>query len=120
MLPLQVETVLVLAGVVTGRASKTKGATAEREVVAILNEHGFDVHRQPHSGALSWAKGDVTGWPGFSVEIKRCESLRIPDWCRQAERQCAEGDVPLVIFRRSREPWRVVVPLDAFLRLVER
>ena len=54
-----------------GRASRVKGATAEREVVALLNAAGFDVNRTPHSGALEWLKGDVTGFPGVWLRARR-------------------------------------------------
>ena len=100
-----------------GRSSRQKGANAEREVVAILKERGYDVHRVPHSGALEWMKGDVIGFPAF-VEVKRCEALRISEWCAKAEEQ-ADGKTALLIFRRSREPWRVCVLLSEFLRLME-
>lgn len=102
----------------SGRSSRTKGANAEREVVAILNEHGYDCHRTPHSGALEWLKGDVTGFPGCHIEIKRQETLRISEWCEKAEAE-ADGKPALLIFRRSREPWRVVLSLEDFLRLME-
>ena len=101
----------------TGRASRVKGATAEREIVAILKEHGFDCHRTPHSGALEWMPGDVTGTPWF-IEVKRCEALRIPEWMNKATEQ-ADGKPALLLFRRSREPWRVCVDLDEFLKILE-
>jgi Holliday junction resolvase len=102
----------------SGRSAKAKGSNAEREIVEILNAAGYDVHRTPHSGALEWLKGDVTGFPGCHIEVKRCESLRIPEWCRKAEAE-AEGKTALLIFRRSWEPWRVCVRLDEFLRMME-
>ena len=96
---------------------RVKGSTAEREVVEILKAAGYDVRRCPHSGALEWMKGDVVGAP-WHVEVKRCEAVRIGEWCVQAERQ-ADGRPALVIYRRSREPWRVVLRLEDFLRLME-
>jgi Holliday junction resolvase len=102
---------------VTGRASRVKGATAEREVVEILKAAGYDVHRTPHSGALEWLKGDVCGTQ-FHIEVKRHESLRISEWCAKAEGE-AGGKPALLIFRRSREPWRVCISLESFLKLLE-
>jgi Holliday junction resolvase len=102
----------------TGRASRAKGANAEREVVALLREAGWDVHRSPLSGALEWHPGDVDGFPYF-VEVKRCETLRIPEWCAKAEEQ-AGGEPALLVFRRSREPWRVCMRLSDFLGMMER
>ena len=102
----------------SGRSSRTKGAAGEREVRDILREAGFkDCQRTPHSGALSWMPGDICGTP-FFVEIKRQEALRIGEWCEKAEEQ-ADGKPALVIFRRSRQPWRVCLKLSDFLRLLE-
>jgi len=51
------------------------------------------------------------------MEAKRRETLAIPQWLRQAETDARPGLVPVVAFRQSRQPWRVVVPLEEFLRL---
>jgi len=96
---------------------RSKGSVGEREVVEILRSRGYNVRRSPHSGALEWAKGDILGAP-WHLEVKRCESVRIAEWCRQAEEQ-AKKRVPLVVFRRSREPWRVCLRFDDFLALIE-
>jgi hypothetical protein len=64
-------------------------------------------------------KGDITGMPGFHIEVKRCEALRISEWMKKAGEE-ADDKIALLIFRRSREPWRVCLDLGSFLRLVER
>jgi hypothetical protein len=48
----------------------------------------------------------------FRIEVKRREALAIEKWCKQVEAACEGGDVPIVAFRRSGEPWRAVVPMD--------
>jgi Holliday junction resolvase len=107
----------------SGRASREKGARAEREVCAILREHGHIAARTPMSGGSHW-KGDIhnpDGGPsiqGHHLEVKMVEKLAIPRWLRQAEADCPEGDVPVLVFRQSRQPWRVVVPLEYWLNLV--
>jgi Holliday junction resolvase len=101
-----------------GRASKAKGATAEREVRDILNAAGFDTHRTPHSGALDWLKGDICG-TDYCIEVKRCEQVRMSDWCKQAQDQ-AEGKPWLLIHRRSREDWKVTMPLSQWLAEMEK
>lgn len=70
----------------SGRSARVKGASAEREVVDVLREHGWDAHRTPHSGALVWMPGDVTGTPWF-IEVKRCEQTRIGEWMQKAIEQ---------------------------------
>lgn len=100
-----------------GKAQRNKGAAAEREVAAIINDRlGTDLRRTPLSGGMTW-KGDIRGWDRMHVEVKRQERLSIPAWVKQAEDDCPEGDIPLVVFRQSREPWRVVIRLDDLLGL---
>jgi len=98
--------------------SRAKGSAAEREVVAILQEHGYDVHRTPLSGALEWMPGDITGMP-YCIEVKRCEQVRLSDWIKQAKEQ-ANGKPWLLIHRRSRQEWLVTMSLEQWLREGER
>jgi hypothetical protein len=96
-------------------------------VAGILRSHGFDAWRTPNSGGLR-IKGDVLGWEGFHLEVKRQETLRVPDWLRQAYLEAADGGVqlvPVVAFRCNRatplEPigrWHAIVPLDVLAALI--
>lgn len=110
-----------------GKASRDKGKAGELEVVRELAKHGLRVRRTPNSGGLSW-RGDLQGLEGYVLEVKRCETLAVPAWLRQAHAAASGGEVPAVIFRRSaggngreRAPdsrWHVVVPLEEWARLV--
>lgn len=94
-----------------GLTSRRKGASAEREFRDVLRTFGFKAYRDGRLDA------DLAhNVPGVHIEVKRRETLAIPAWCRQAERD-SRGLVAVVAFRRSREPWRVVVPADEYLRL---
>ncbi len=94
--------------------SRQKGAAAEREFAALIRQHGFTGERTGRNGKTS---EDVThDVPGVHIEVKRREALELAKWLRQAEKDA--GDlVPVVAYRKSREPWRVVVPAAEFLRL---
>lgn len=104
-----------------GKASRTKGARGELEVCKILRAAGFNVERTPNSGGLRLPtiefsmKGDVVGLAGYHLEVKRCERLSIPAWIKQAEADCPEGDVPIVVFRASQQPWRVIQSFESFV-----
>lgn len=100
-----------------GKSQRVKGAVGEREVATIVRAAGFDVDRVPNSGGLK-VKGDLIGLAGFHCEVKRQETLQLPKWSRQSETEAPTDDVPLVIYRRSHEPWRVSLPLGDFLKLV--
>lgn len=101
----------------SGRKSQRKGANGERELAAILREHGYDIQR---GGSLSFGEvPDLTGLPGVHIECKRTEQLRLSEWLAQAERDAQRfGDgAPAVFFRRSRSPWCVVMKLENWLEL---
>lgn len=92
--------------------SRAKGKRYELEVAEDLREHGFQARRD---GRLN---DDLQhNIPGVHLECKRAERLEILKWCRQAERD-ADGRVPVVVFRSSRERSRAVVPLEWLLDLL--
>ena len=126
--------------------SRAKGAVAEREVAAILQTWWRQIEpeclfvRAPASGGWQGPKareafnaaGDLMStaqrWP-FCVEVKRREnwSMRnlaagmpspVWSWWRQAQKAATEvHKVPLLVFRKSREPWRVIVPERVLMRV---
>ena len=106
-----------------GRSQRTKGATGEREVVAALQARGHHSRRTaPMQTGYGGTHGDadVAGLPGYHIEVKRQEALSLDKWSAQAEADASvTGNVPLVVYRRSRQPWRVALTLDAFLDLYE-
>lgn len=107
----------------TGRASRRKGAAGELEVAAEFQRRGFDARRTPNSGGLSW-RGDLQGVPGYIFEVKRCETLSLPAWLRQAYAAASGGEVPVVVFRRDGRGvgpdgrWHAVLPLEELARLI--
>lgn len=99
--------------------SRAKGAAGERELSKYLNEHwGLDTHRGTQDRGAEAA--DVVGLPGYWVECKRVERIQMLAWCRQAERDAPASVAPLVVWRPSREPWRVTLGLDDFLSAIPR
>lgn len=92
------------------RASRDKGKRGEREVRDLLREHGFEARRD---GRLDDDLAhDVLG---YHFEVKRRETLALPEWTRQAEADAGDREA-VVVYRRSREPWRASI---RFERLVE-
>lgn len=89
----------------SGRHSRNKGAAAEREVLRLLgDELGHVLARnllQSRDGGADCLQ--VVGW---AIEVKRCERLSRPRWWAQAVAQAErEGCRPMLLYRRSREPW---------------
>ena len=118
-----------------------KGKVAEREVAKLFCawwqrvEPGCSFVRTPLSGGWSSPQVRVeyracadlmttaTRFP-FGVEVKRREGISLDwlregkpspawDWWRQAQRQASEAKLaPMLVFRRSREPWLAMLPIE--------
>lgn len=103
-----------------GKSERLKGANGEREVARKFRDYGIELLRVPNSGGLQRRPeehGDLLGLPGFNVEIKRQEKANVWAWCEQSESDALPNTVPLVIFRRNRTKWRVILPLDDFIEM---
>lgn len=107
--------------------SRRKGKEGELEVVRLLKDRGFDVARgQQHVGFAKGGKSgtdDVIGLPGVHIEVKRVQQLNV-EKAMQQSREDAEAsgtdDVPVVFHRRDREPWKVTMDFDDWVRMYER
>ena len=93
-----------------GKMSRNKGAAAERELFALLSDElGFVVKRniaQTRGGGA-----DCVEIPGIAVEVKRREQMAVPSWWRQACEQAEKTNcLPILFYRRSRQPWQCVIP----------
>lgn len=98
-----------------GAKSTRKGANGEREVMAIMRDHGYPVER---GGTQSFGqRPDLYGLDGVHLEIKRSERAKIWEWMQQSQKDAQRfGDgVPTVIFRRSRSKWLICMELSDFL-----
>ena len=88
--------------------SRTKGASAEREVFKIISDSlGIKVERnlvQTREGGSDTVVGD------WAIEVKRQETLSINAWWEQAVEQALRvNKKPMLIYRKSRMPWKVVI-----------
>ena len=103
-----------------GRESWRKGRAGEWELSKLLNAAGFDTRPAPPMNYGT--EPDIVGLPGVHIECKRAERLRLSEWMEQAKRDAARfGDgMPVVIFRQNGQPWRVLLNLDSFLRLLKK
>lgn len=99
-----------------------KGKKGERALAAVLREHGYEDARrgQQHQGGGD--SPDVIGLPGFHLEVKRVETRSngtIYDWLAQAKRDAKPGHRPIVVHKRNRKRWVVILDLeDDFLPLI--
>lgn len=98
------------------RSQREKGHRGEIEVVHILNEHGFPARR----GQVFNGEPDVI-CPSLPLhlEIKRQETYKIGEWWKQSESAAGDSEIPTVIFRKSREPWKIMLSLTDFLEILK-
>lgn len=100
----------------SGRSSQAKGRRAERELAALLQQHGYDV--RPGSALNYETEPDLVGLPMIHCEVKRRESVNLSAALEQAQQDSERfGGLPAVFHRANRKPWTVSMPLDAWLRL---
>lgn len=98
--------------------SRQKGKRGELEVKNLLNYYGYSCRRgQQYCGVNGDA--DVVGLPGIHIECKRVEKLNIQNALYQAQNDARPGEIAAVFHRKNREPWKVTVDLEDFMRLYE-
>lgn len=96
--------------------SRQKGARGERELAAVLREHGYDCRRgQQYCGANGDA--DVVGLPGIHIECKRVESLNIHKAIEQAKSDARENELPAVFHRKNGKPWLVTMTMEDWMKI---
>jgi hypothetical protein len=105
---------------------RAKGSAFEREVVRVLREHGHPHAERAYGAGRPRDVGDVSGVPGFAVEVKACRALDLAGWADEAAREAVNvgaGTVPVVVAKRRGRPAEdayAVMPLSHFAELVAR
>ena len=99
-----------------GKMSRNKGQRGEREVIKLLQpivDRSFQRFKleppclqrnllQAHTGGH-----DVFGLDWLALEVKYQETVNLSPWWQQTLRQSGSDKVPVLIWRKSRMPWRV-------------
>lgn len=99
-----------------GKASRNKGANAERELAKLIRDTwGYDVHR----GYVFHHESDLVGLDGIHCEVKRVEHLNIFKAMAQAIREAIKrkDGLPTVFFRRDGGEWMVTMRLEDWIDL---
>lgn len=101
-----------------GKFANSKGKRGEREAVKALQpsitgvyeERGltppllFRNQNQSANGGY-----DIDGISWMALEIKRCETLQINKWWKQAVRQANPEQVPVLMYRQNSKKWNIVM-----------
>ena len=95
--------------------SRRKGASAEREAANLIRDlTGWECKRRVRQHGND---SDLLGVPGWSIEVKRYATAtrsQIEGWWMQAVEQ-AEGQIPVLLYRKDRDEWRAVWPISVHL-----
>ena len=92
--------------------SKQKGAVGERELAQLLRNQGWlDARRGVQYCGLK-GNADVVGVDGIHIECKRVQQISDEKWLKQAESDAKVGEIPVVIYRRNHEQWKLLIRQD--------
>jgi hypothetical protein len=113
--------------------AQAKGKTGEREICDLLRVESMrcfqenawieqgdrdrifaSIQRNQNQSAVG---GHDIGFMGLSIEVKRCETLSVPQWWRQCVVSAGAAQArPVLIYRQNRKAWRVkmetMLPID--------
>ena len=92
-----------------GKMQRNKGVRGELEVFRIIEDH-LGIHLQRNSQEQYETGGADQRLHNFVLEIKRCEDLKLRTWWAEAVKQIEYNEIPTLIYRQSRQPWRVMIP----------
>lgn len=96
--------------------SRNKGAEGERQLAKELRKYGYDTRRGQQYCGID-GNADVVGIDGLHIECKRTQQVRDEVFLQQAERDAKEGEIPVVMYRRNHEEWKVTLRLDDFMQI---
>lgn len=100
---------------VSGVGAKRKGAGGEREAKALIASWlapvyeacGYQAPVLERNLMQSRAGGyDLVGVDWLAIEVKRQENPSLGSWWEQTLRQSRDGQLPVLIWRANRTPWR--------------
>lgn len=115
-----------------GRTSRQKGAQYERVVAKKFEEkYGIKFARTPQSGGFAKNTSNAEGFRGDIIPVDRNVKLKVHiecknqkacstyKWIDQAEQDCPEEKIPLVVFKRfNSSKSYVTMSLEDFFKLV--
>lgn len=103
----------------TGRRSRRKGKSGEREWVLWLRERGVPAKRtQQYRGGVGSADVDTPSVPELHTEVKRRKRIDVDGAVAQAREDGGDSSIPVVAHRRDRGRWLVSMDAEDWLRLL--
>ena len=103
--------------------SKKKGNSGELELLHFFHDAGFPVYRndQRYRGGIENPDLCLTvGNIQYHCEVKRTERLQLYEAMEQAVHDANGKTTPIVLHRKNRREWVVIMRLNDFLSLSKR
>lgn len=95
---------------------RSKGQRGEREAAGLIMAWAEEVTASCGAAAVELTRNlqqsrqggyDLVGIDWLALEVKRHESLaQISQWWKQTLKQAQPGQVPFLMYRQNRSPWR--------------
>ena len=107
-----------------GNAAKAKGSGAERAVVAWLKQWFPYVDRRLAGATLD--KGDISGIPGVTIEIKNQATMKLSEWVGELEVEMKNDRAwtGVVIHKKKGKTdvgqWYATMPASVWVDLLNR
>jgi len=115
-----------------GRTSRNKGSSFERTIAKVFEKVlGIELVRTPQSGGFAKNKTSAEKFRGdivpadstkdlvLHIECKNAKTWSLPKWIAQAESDCPNGKIPVVIFHKhNTSKDYIALNLQDFLSLV--
>jgi len=100
---------------------KSKGSAGEREFVRVLEDVFPDTEISRNIDQVRNGGADIIAVEPFAIEVKRCQTLLINNWRKQALTQTTRSNsVPVLVYRQNRRPWKVQIPVNVIVKKKHR
>lgn len=96
--------------------ARNKGKRNELILAHKLQEYGYDARRSQQFAGIN-GDADVIGVPYLHIECKAVQKLNLDKAMEQSIRDAKDGEIPVVMHRKDRQPWRVTLDLDHFMEM---
>lgn len=99
---------------------RAKGQRGEREAIDVIEGWALPITEALGLPPVSLERNlqqsraggyDVIGLDWLALEVKRHENLQVSTWWKQTLRQAGDTQVPFLMYRPSRTPWKFRVRL---------
>lgn len=100
---------------------RQKGQRGEREASVLLQEWAEPVTRAMGVSEIALHRNldqsrvggyDLLGLDWLALEVKRHENLQVSQWWKQTVRQANADQIPFLMYRQNRTPWRFRVQVQ--------